>query len=112
MALTERDRPYETMIRHNSDGSIGAHHIRINEILRDGTVISAKVGAAEPLAVAEGQGGLKLSEVLGEALPIALMQVDKLQSELATLQAELTKLREERASTDGQVIPTASDAGE
>lgn len=110
MALEERTRPYETMIRHNADGTIGAHHIRITEILRDGAVISANVEAAEPLAVADGKDGLKLSDVLGEALPIALVQIDRLQSELASLRADLTKAQDERATTSEQVATAASDA--
>ncbi|KTT33809.1 hypothetical protein SB18R_03210 [Pseudomonas oryzihabitans] len=112
MALEERSRPYETMIRHNPDGSIGAHHKRITEILRDGAVISANVEAAVSLAVAEGQDGLKLSEVLGEALPIALLQIDKLQSEVASLRADLTKVQDEGASTRGQATSSKNGAGE
>lgn len=85
MALTERDRPYETLIRHHEDGSIGAHHVRINEILRDGIVIQASVGTAIPLATADGQGGLKLSEVLGEATSLALKRVDAVTADYVAL---------------------------
>lgn len=112
MALTERTRPYETLIRHNPDGSIGAHHVRITEILRDGAVISANVEAAVSLAVAEGQDGLKLSDVLGEALPIALLQIDKLQSEVASLRADLTKAQDEPTSTRDRATSSSGEAAQ
>lgn len=88
MALTERTRPYETLIRHKEDGTIGAHHVQITEILRDKVIISATIGEALPLAVAEGQNGLKLSDVIGQAAAAALTQVETLQGQLATLTSE------------------------
>lgn len=88
MALTERTRPYETLIRHKEDGTIGAHHVQITEILRDKVVISATIGEALPLAVAEGQNGLKLADILGQAAAAALIQVETLQSQLNEQKAE------------------------
>lgn len=88
MALTERTRPYETLIRHHDNGTIGAHHVQITEILRDKVIISASIGEALPLAVAEGQNGLKLADVLGEAAATALTQVETLQGQLSTLTSE------------------------
>lgn len=88
MALSERTRPYETLIRHKDDGTIGAHHVQITEILRDKTIISATIGEAMPLAVAEGQNGLKLADVIGQAAAAALTQVETLQGEVATLTTE------------------------
>lgn len=88
MALTERTRPYETLIRHKEDGTIGAHHVQITEILRDKVIISATIGEALPLAVAEGQNGLKLADVLGQAAAAALTQVETLQGQVANLTTE------------------------
>ena len=88
MALTERTRPYETLIRHKEDGTIGAHHVQITEILRDKVIISATIGEALPLAVAEGQNGLKLADVLGQAAAAALTQVETLQGQVSTLTTE------------------------
>lgn len=88
MALSERTRPYETLIRHKEDGTIGAHHVQITEILRDKVIISATIGEALPLAVAEGQNGLKLADVIGQAAAAALTQVETLQGQVATLTAE------------------------
>lgn len=100
MALIERERPYETLIRHNGNGTIGAHHIRITEVLRDGVVISASVGAAVSLAVADGQSGLKLSDVLGEAATLALKQLEAVttQNQTLTWQAEQTRQQLESAN--------------
>jgi hypothetical protein len=88
MALSERTRPYETLIRHNVNGTIGAHHVQITEILRDKAIISATIGEALPLAVAEGQNGLKLSDVIGEAAAAALTQAETLQVQVAALTTE------------------------
>lgn len=88
MALTERTRPYETLIRHKEDGTIGAHHVQITEILRDKVIISATIGEALPLAVAEGQNGLKLADVIGQAAAAALTQVETLQGQVSTLTTE------------------------
>lgn len=88
MALSERTRPYETLIRHNADGTIGAHHLQITEILRDKAIISATIGEALPLSVAEGQNGLKLADVIGEAAAAALTQAETLQAQVSTLTTE------------------------
>nr|WP_288357561.1 hypothetical protein [uncultured Pseudomonas sp.] len=95
MALSERTRPYETLIRHKDDGTIGAHHVQITEILRDKTIISATIGEALPLAVAEGQNGLKLADVIGQAAAAALTQVETLQGQVSTLTTERDALSEQ-----------------
>lgn len=92
MALSERTRPYETLIRHKEDGTIGAHHVQITEILRDKAIISATIGEAMPLAVAEGQNGLKLADVIGEAAASALTQAETLQAQVSTLTNERDEL--------------------
>lgn len=95
MALSERTRPYETLIRHKDDGTIGAHHVQITEILRDKVIISATIGEALPLAVAEGQNGLKLADVIGQAAAAALTQVETLQGQVATLTTERDDLAQQ-----------------
>ena len=93
---------YETLIRHHDDGSIGAHHVRINEILRDGVVIQASVGTAIPLSVAEGQGGLSLADVLGEATSLALLRLEKLEAEGAAMTTALEETQEALAEAKVQ----------
>ena len=95
MALSERTRPYETLIRHKEDGTIGAHHVQITEILRDKIIISATIGEALPLAVAEGQNGLKLADVIGQAAAAALTQVETLQGQVSTLTTERDSLAQQ-----------------
>ncbi|AEY69554.1 hypothetical protein AH2_00045 [Burkholderia phage vB_BceS_AH2] len=87
MALEERTRPYETLIRHNADGTIGAHHQTITEILRDGIVISAVV--SDPKTI----GGSDLSSVLGEATTAALAENETLKSRVAALQSQVADLQ-------------------
>ena len=81
MALTERTRAYETLIRHNSDGSIGAHHAQIAEVLRDGVVISAS-----PLPPADVTSNL--APVLGENLALALAENARLVASAVQLQGD------------------------
>ncbi len=102
MALTERTRPYETLILHKEDGTIGAHHVQITEILRDKVIISATIGEALPLAVAEGQNGLKLSDVIGQAAAAALTQVETLQGQVSTLTTERDGLAQQVQQDAGQ----------
>lgn len=102
MALSERTRPYETLIRHKDDGTIGAHHVQITEILRDKTIISATIGEAMPLAVAEGQNGLKLADVIGQAAAAALTQVETLQGQVSTLTTERDSLAQQVQQGAGQ----------
>lgn len=102
MALSERTRPYETLIRHKEDGTIGAHHVQITEILRDKVIISATIGEALPLAVAEGQNGLKLADVIGQAAAAALTQVETLQGQVSTLTTERDGLAQQVQQGAGQ----------
>lgn len=102
MALSERTRPYETLIRHKEDGTIGAHHVQITEILRDKSIISATIGEALPLAVAEGQNGLKLADVIGQAAAAALTKVEALQGQLAAMAAERDELAQQVEQGAGQ----------
>ena len=76
MALTERTRVYETLIRHNHNGTVGAHQIRIHEMLRDGVVRAATPLDAEPITA-------ELNAVLGENLVLALAANARLTIELA-----------------------------
>lgn len=46
------------------------------------------LGEALPLAVAEGQNGLKLADVIGEAAAAALTQVETLQGQVTNLTTE------------------------
>lgn len=91
MALSERTRPYETLIRHNDDGSINAHHAGINEVLRDGKVIAATVMPPGPVS------GEALAAVLTETTQAALLSNAALTAERETLRRESTRLAEENA---------------
>jgi len=112
MALSEQTRPYETMVRHHADGTIGAHHQTITEILRDKVVIQATVNEPQPLAVADGQNGLKLSEVLGEAATLALKENERLTGEVAASAASLEQAQGQLAQAQGDIANLETSAGE
>lgn len=83
MAFSQRLRPYETLIRHNPDGSIGSHHVRINEGFDDvtGQIYFANLLPPEPL---DGAG---LEAVVGQAFVQATAQIAALQARVAELEA-------------------------
>jgi hypothetical protein len=49
MALTERTRLYEVLMRVQDDRIAGIQATRITEVMRDGEVIAATLGDAQPL---------------------------------------------------------------
>lgn len=92
MAITETTRPYETLIRHNPDGSIGAHHQRLYEVVKDGTVLSSQIQPPVQLSVA-GEEGLPLAEILSETTAAALLATEAAQIARATAEAELAAVK-------------------
>ncbi|MCS4509127.1 hypothetical protein [Xylophilus ampelinus] len=104
--ITEAIRPYETLIRHNPDGTIGSHHITISEVLRDGNVIAAT--ANPPTAIA----GADLDAVLGQATVAALVQVDSLKSVLATQTNAHAALMQQHEDLRVQAQAVAADNAE
>ena len=89
MAIEERTRPYEVLIRINTDGSIGASYRTLFELVSDGVVVSASESPPLPLSVAEGESGMSLSDILGEANLEVLKENERLVQQLAELQAKL-----------------------
>ena len=98
--IEERIRAEETLIRHHADGSIGAHHVRIYEVVKDGQVISAQLQTPIPLSVASEQG-LPLATVLGEATVAALLAAEQAQAQLAQVQSQLAAALAELAQLKG-----------
>lgn len=94
MEITERTRPYETLIRHNDNGTIGAHHQTISEIVKDGMVINASINPPQQLSVADGQDGLLLSDVIGDAATAALKEIELLKAQLQAANDELAQIKE------------------
>lgn len=103
MAIAERTRPYETLIRHNADGTIGSHHKLINEVLRDGVVIMANELAPEPVE------GAALEAVLGQATVAALAELDATRHQLATAQEALRVQGERAQDLDTKLAKAGED---
>lgn len=89
MDIIETTRPYETLIRHHADGSIGAHHQRLYELIKDGVTLSSQMQAPVQLSVA-GEEGLPLADILGETTAAALLATEAAQTARAKAEAELT----------------------
>lgn len=103
MAITERTRPYETLIRHNQDGSIGAHHQTIYELLKGGEIISSTINSPEQLSVADGENGLLLSAVLGAATAAAIKQVEGITTQLQSALADNSELETRLAAAATEI---------
>ncbi len=103
MALTERTRPYEVLIRYNQDAvgveTTAAHQIHITEVLRDGVVISATELAAQPLDVALVKG------IVGDKLPSLTAERDALKASLTDMTAE-----KDAAAAERDAVTAARDA--
>lgn len=97
MALTERTRDYETLIRYNDDGSIGASHATIYEVVDDsGSIITARVNAPAQLAVAAA-GDSALTTILGPALIAS-------ETEKASLNDQVSALKQKVVELQAQVV--------
>ena len=98
MALTERTRPYELLIRFHQNGegapTIAAHQLRIHEILQNGDIISAKELPAEALTPA------LVSDLVGDHLPTLIAERDDLVQQVATTTDERDALTEQLGAVE------------
>lgn len=88
MALQERVRGEEILIRLSESGVAGAHYQTITEILRDGVVISASMNPPVPLNLT-GEGPEHLVTLLGETAATALTGLATANQTIAVLQSDL-----------------------
>jgi len=88
MTIEKVTRPYETLIRHFADGTIGAHHQTITELVEDGVIIGAT--ANHPISIA----GADLKSVFGKNTEAALNRCDALTAENKALKAEIKELQD------------------
>ena len=94
--------PYEVLIRLNRDGIFGAHVVFAADLKNPLTEeVQTAIGNAEPLSIADGQAGLSLAAVLGEATATALQSAEKAQAELAAVKAQLAAAQAELAKMKG-----------
>lgn len=102
--------PYEVLIRLNRDGIVGAHVVFAADMENPLTgEVQTAIGNAEPLAVADGQAGLSLAAVLGDAAASALLEretalaaKEQALRDKQVLQAELDVLRQQLAQLQAQ----------
>jgi len=94
--------PYEILLRLSRDGVTGAHVVFAADMENPLTgEVQTAIGHAEPLAVADGQAGLSLAAVLGEATATALQSAEKAQADLAAVKAQLAAAQAELAKLKG-----------
>lgn len=104
--VTQRDIPYEILIRLDADGVRGAHYQTLFQLLVDGVVKQERVNDPVPLSLVDDGVATLLSKVLGEAAATALTENARLADELKTsqqsAQADAASLAEAQA-TIGQL---------
>ncbi len=105
MAITERTRAYETLVRHNSDGTTSAQHSRIHEILRDGAVINATIQAPTTITQAVA-GGLNAVAVFGEVATATLLSNDLLTARVRELELQVRLQNRDIAALEAQLAAT------
>jgi hypothetical protein len=109
MALTERRIRYETLIRWHEDGSIGAHQVDLDQMLRDGVVISSTLTTTMPLGTANYPGVTPLSDILGEAANTALARVDVLEQALGEVNSLAQQQLEQLIHIRGELGTAQAD---
>ena len=104
MSITKTKTPHEFLVRWNDSGSLSGAHVAFREaISEDGTEISSKFLAPEPVAIG-GNAGFPLADVLDAIHTTALADV----ADLKTQVEALTKERDELKSKVG-TMPEAVD---
>lgn len=109
MAIIERERLYEVLVRFLPSGGCAAHQRRLTEVVRDGVVIAAQEGPALELVPGE------VADVLGEALPALVLERDALAAAKAQLEQDLSAAARDIADKAEQLAQAAnqlSAAGE
>lgn len=110
--VTQRDIPYEILIRLDADGVRGAQYQTLFQLLVDGVVKQERVNEPVQLSLVDEGVGTLLSKVLGEAAATALTENARLADELETAQqsaqAAAASLAEAQA-TIGQLQAQISD---
>lgn len=100
--VTQRDIPYEILIRLDADGVRGAHYQTLFQLLVDGVVKQERVNDPVPLSLVDEGVATLLSTVLGEAAATALTEnarlADELESAQQSAQADAASLAEAQAA--------------
>ncbi|MFC8749745.1 DUF4376 domain-containing protein [Pseudomonas oryzihabitans] len=100
--VTQRDIPYEILIRLDADGVRGAQYQTLFQMLVDGVVKQERVNEPVPLSLVDDGVATLLSKVLGQAAATALTENARLADELETAQqsaqADAASLAEAQAT--------------
>lgn len=106
--MSTKTLPYETLIRHNEDGSIGSHHRQIKYFYDDEVdppeLVSSRILAPVPL---DGAG---LEAVVGQAFVQATAQIAALQARVAELEAAQAARAAEDAPAEAAAEAPAEQA--
>lgn len=100
--VTQRDIPYEILIRLDAEGVRGAQYQTLFQLLVDGVVKQERVNDPVPLSMVDDGVATLLSTVLGDAAATALTENARLADELETAQqsaqADAASLAEAQAT--------------
>lgn len=93
--FSEKTGLHEILIRVSSDGSFASQYQTINEVLKDGVVISATLGDVMPLLKEDAQSFAIVKEFLGETVAVTSSINNELQMEIAVLRLKLEQAESE-----------------
>ena len=105
--FTEVRSPYEFLIRWNQDSTIsGAHVGFLDTVYKDNEILTQKQNNVESVAMGL-QEGFPLSDILDQVLVDALLLIETVKAENATLQAENATVKAEIESL--KIIPNEAE---
>jgi hypothetical protein len=107
--FTESRTPYEFLVRWNQDSTIsGAHVGFLDTVLKDGQVLTQKQNNVQSVALGL-QEGFPLSDVLEQVLIDALLLIETLQSDNASLKSEVETKDKEIAELQASATQAAKE---
>ena len=108
MPLSEETIPYEVLLRFSESGAqrgklSGALFRKLNQILKDGVILSSTEAPPEQLALAAGEDGQLLSDVLGEINAQTIIDNQVLSANLSTEQQTSAALNEQLIAAQSEI---------
>ncbi len=95
--------------RRHEDGSIGAHQVDLDQMLRNSVVISSTLTTTMPLGTADYPGVTPLSDILGEAATAALSRLGVREQALGEVNSLAQQQSEQLSQVRGELDTTQAD---
>lgn len=88
--ITKNTTLYEVLFRFDESGKLkGAHAQYLETVAEDGAILAQKLGDALPVSLLEGDDGLTVKKILGEALATVIEAKEAAEADAAAARAEM-----------------------